>query len=193
MLVFANLVRGAGCLVVMGLVLAGRDDAVFLAGALAVIGVNRFILSGLAAALPHVVDADSLVTGNAVSTTAGTLSTVAGVGLGVGLRLLTGSEDSGVAVVVCAAAGTYGLAAALAALLLQRRQLGPDLEDAPEAVRAAVGSVVRGFLEGAAHLWGRRPVRAALGGARGLPGGLGARDGERDPAVPGDVQRRLRP
>ena len=36
--------------------LAGRDDAVFLAAALAIIGVNRFILSGLAAALPHVVE-----------------------------------------------------------------------------------------------------------------------------------------
>ena len=147
----------------VGLVLAGRADAVFLAGALAVIGVNRFILSGLAAALPHVVDADALVTGNAVSTTAGTLSTVAGVGIGVGLRLLTGSEDSGVAVVVAAAALGYALAGSLAAVLLQRRQLGPDLEDAPDAVRAAVGSVLRGFLEGAAHLWDRRRVRAAIG------------------------------
>jgi MFS family permease len=162
-LVLANWLRAAGCLVVMGLVLAGRDDAVFLAGALAVIGVNRFILSGLAASLPHVVERDILVTGNAVSTTAGTLSTVAGVGLGVGLRLVVGAEDSGVAVVVAAAALGYVVAGALAALLLERSQLGPDLDEATDAVREAVGSVLRGFLEGAAHLWGRRPVRAAIG------------------------------
>lgn len=161
-LVFANLVRAAGCLVVGGLVLAGRDDAVFLAGALAVIGVNRFILSGLAASLPHVVDPDVLVTGNAVSTTSGTLSTVLGVGLGVGLRLLSGSEDSGVAVVVAAAALGYALAGSLAGLLLRRQQLGPDLDDAPAAVRAAVGSVVRGFIEGAHHLWARGEVRSAI-------------------------------
>ncbi len=162
-LLFANLVRAGGCLVVASLVLSGRDDAVFLGGALAVIGVNRFILSGLAASLPHVVPSGSLVTGNAVSTTAGTLSTVTGVGLGIGLRALAGSEDSGVAAVVVAAAFGYVLAGTLAALLLQRRQLGPDLEDAPPEVRAAVRSVFRGFLEGAAHLWSRGPVRDAIG------------------------------
>jgi MFS family permease len=166
-LVVANLVRSVGCLGVVLLVVAGRADSVFLGAALAVIGVNRFVLSGLSAALPHVVGRDDLVTANAVASTAGTLATVTGVGAGVVLRLLTGSEDSGVAVVVAAGALGYALAACLAAVLLDRRQLGPDLEDAPEAVRAAVHSVVRGFVEGAAHLWDRVPVRAAIGAQGG--------------------------
>lgn len=162
-LVVANLVRGAGCLGVVVLVMAGRDDAVFLVAALAIIGVNRFILSGLAAALPHVVEPPMLVTGNAVSTTSGTLATVTGVGLGVALRLVAGSEDTGVAVVVAVAALGYVLAGGLASRLLRRDQLGPDLDDEPAAVRAAVRSIGRGFAEGARHLWERHPVRAAIG------------------------------
>ncbi len=118
-LVVANLIRAVGCLGVAGLVLAGRADGLFLGAALAVIGVNRFVLSGLSAALPQVVEPDTLVTANAVSSTAGTLATVAGVGVGVLLRLVAGSEDSGVATVVGTGGLGYGLAALLASKVLR--------------------------------------------------------------------------
>lgn len=172
-LVAANLLRGLGCLGVALLVVAGRADGVFLGAALAVIGLNRFVLSGLSAALPQVVDPGELVPANAVATTAGTLATVSGVGLGVGLRLFAGAEDSGVAVVIAAAAVGYVVAATLAGLLLDRHQLGPDLDEVSEAVRAALGSVVRGFVEGAQHLWQRVPVRAAIGAQGGYRFGWG--------------------
>ncbi len=162
-LITANLLRALLCLAVVGLVASGRDDASFLAMALAVIGVNRFVLSGLSAALPHVVERATLVTANAVSTTMGTLATVAGVALGIGVRLLAGGEDSGVGVVVATAACLYALSGALAGSLLQRNQLGPDLADAAPATREAVRSVVHGFVQGLDHLRRRRRAAAAIG------------------------------
>jgi hypothetical protein len=75
--------------------------------------------------------------------------------------------------VIAAAALGYGLAAALAAATLKRRQLGPDLDEVAEAARAAVRSVGRGFLEGAGHLWARLPVRAAIGSQGGYRFGWG--------------------
>ncbi len=161
-LVAANLGRAVLCLGVAGLVLGGRDDAAFLAVSLAVIGVNRFILSGLSAALPRVVPDGVLITANAVSTTIGTLSTVAGVGLGVVVRLLGGGSDTRVALVVTVAALGYALAGALAALGLDRAQLGPALDEATAAVRAAVTSVTRGFVEGLAHLRERPRAASAI-------------------------------
>ncbi len=162
-LVAANLTRALLCVSVSALVLLGRDDGSFLAVSLAVIGVNRFILSGLSASLPRVVTDDALITANAVSTTIGTLSTVAGVGLGVVVRLLGGGSDSRVALVVLVAAVGYGLAGLLAAMLLDRAQLGPALDEAAAAVRQAVSSVARGFVEGMEHLRQRPRAGSAIG------------------------------
>src|SRR6476659_7775306 len=46
------------------------------------LSVNRFLLAGLSAALPHVVDRGDLVTANALTPTAGTLAVLVGAGLG---------------------------------------------------------------------------------------------------------------
>ncbi len=54
--------------------------AAFYASALAVVSINRFVLSALSAALPHVVEPDTLVGVNALSTTAGALATALGGG-----------------------------------------------------------------------------------------------------------------
>ncbi len=159
---FANLLRSGLALVVAGFVWLGHDNVWFLAAALAAIGVNRFILAGLSAALPHVVPPSRLVTANAVSTTVGTLATVAGIGVGVLLRLATGGDDAGLAPVVVVAALGYAGAALVAATTIQRWQLGPDVA-IQMGVRAALASVGRGALHGLQHLGAIPPVRAAIG------------------------------
>ena len=72
---------------------------------LACLSVNRFLLAGLSAALPHVVASDDLITANALTPTAGTLAFLPGLALGTGARL--GWErlgaDSDVGVLVAAA------------------------------------------------------------------------------------------
>ena len=46
------------------------------------LSVNRFLLAGLSAALPHVVGDDELITANALTPTAGTLAFLVGLALG---------------------------------------------------------------------------------------------------------------
>ena len=77
----ANLVRAGLVLAVAGGGCCGqRRSRLLRAWSLLTLGVNRFLLSGLSAGLPHVVDRDELVMANAVTPTAGTAcsSSVAG-------------------------------------------------------------------------------------------------------------------
>jgi MFS family permease len=152
----ANLVR-AGLAAVMTLVVAAGNDGIgFYALALLTLGTNRFLLSGLSASLPHVVTADELVMANAVTPTSGTALFIGGTGVGALVRLAT---DSDLAVLV--AAGLIWVSAALLALRLGRRQLGPDLAGPQPGVWAALHGIAAGLVDGTRHLRRRRP--AALG------------------------------
>jgi len=136
---------------------------------LACLSVNRFLLDGLSAALPHVVRREDLLTANAVTPTSGTLAAIAGLAMGAGSRLLWDQVgvDSDVAVLAMAAvlyAGAGGLA-----LRMPRDLLGPDFDPDRPAVREAVRHVVRGLVEGLRHLAERRPAAyglAAIGAHR---------------------------
>ena len=72
----------------------GNGGVAFVVLALCALGVNRFILAALSAALPRVVAVDQLVTANAVSTTIGTVATAIGAGAGLLARFLAGSGDA---------------------------------------------------------------------------------------------------
>ena len=50
------------------------------------LSVNRFLLAGLSASLPHTVTAEDLVTANALTPTAGTLAFIVGLAVGGGIR-----------------------------------------------------------------------------------------------------------
>ena len=67
--------RAAGLFVALtaSLVASGRLGVPLYVGVLAVLGVNRFFLSSLSAALPHVVSEDTLVMANSVAPTVGTI------------------------------------------------------------------------------------------------------------------------
>ncbi|MGC5034454.1 MFS transporter [Streptomyces sp. DT190] len=130
------------------LILSPAPDWLFYVSALCVTAVNRFVLSGLSAALPRVVDADRLVLANSLSPTAGTLAATAGGGLAFVVRLVVADSD---AAVVLVAAGLY-LCAALATLSMARDLLGPDRSTAHVRIGTALSSTVRELAAGVRHL-----------------------------------------
>ena len=118
------LVRAALVAVTALLVASGELGVPLYVSALAALGVNRFFLASLSAALPHVVRDDKLVMANSVApTVGGIVTTIAGVA-GVGLRLLLGGGHGSAAVIVIVAAGCY-LLAGLSAAAMRRDLLGP--------------------------------------------------------------------
>lgn len=159
-LVTADATRAVGLLALAGLVVNGGEGPAFYLVALAVLGLNRFVLASLGAALPHVVAPDLLVTANAVAPSAGTVATAVGAGLGVLVRTGYGGGDTGSAAAVVTAAVAC-LAAGLLALRLGRHQLGPA-HPVQLSVRHAAGDVVRGVVAGVSHLAGRPPAARAL-------------------------------
>ncbi|MBT2446463.1 MFS transporter [Streptomyces sp. ISL-43] len=157
---YGNLLRAFLACVTGMLIVAHVPDWLFYASALSVTAVNRFVLAGLAASLPHVVGPGQLVTANALSPTAGTLAAVAGGGLAFLVRAAAAGSD---ALVVLLGAGLY-LCAALASLRLAVGLLGPD--HPPDRVNPTVGEAiaigVRGMAEGLRHLAARRAAAQAL-------------------------------
>ena len=170
-LVWTPVLRAVLVLLVAALVAAGREGPGFFALVLVVLGVNRFFLAALSAALPHVVRRDHLVTANAFSVTSGTIVAFLGGGIGYLLRRVFGSTDGGTALILVAAAGLF-LAAGTIATTLPRRLLGPHpSEDAlpgaprPQAPRMveALGGVLDGLVDGARHIARRPQAALALG------------------------------
>ncbi|MEU2116632.1 MFS transporter [Streptomyces sp. NPDC016459] len=140
------------------LVLASVPDWLFYVSALSVTAVNRFVLAGLSASLPRVVDAERLVVANSLSPTAGTLAATVGGGLAFGIQLIASRSD---AVVVGFGAALY-LCAALASLRMSRELLGPDPDLVPQRLSSALTSTARGLAAGLRHLAERRPAARAL-------------------------------
>ena len=160
-LVVANLVRSMLVVGTATLAFLGVTGLAFFASALAVLSVNRFILSALSASLPHVVELDRLVAANALSTTAGTVVAIIGGGVAVGVRSIVGSNDHGAAAILVVAAASY-VASAMTAMRIPRELLGPDADpDRPETAEA-LRRVARGITDGAQHLWHHRRAGHAL-------------------------------
>ncbi|MBA2945392.1 MFS transporter [Streptomyces himalayensis] len=154
-LLYGNLLRALLAAVTAVLMVSSVPEWLFYASALCVTAVNRFVLAGLSAALPRVVDADRLVMANSVSPTAGTLAATAGGGLAFVVRLVVSDSD---AAVVLSGAGLY-VCAALASLRIARELLGPDPELVQPRLWAAVAGTARGLAAGVRHL-AKRPMAA---------------------------------
>lgn len=153
----ANLTRAALVLVVAAIVAADNDGPAFYGMVLLVLGVNRFLLSGLSAGLPHVVDPDELVMANAVTPTTGTALFIVGGGFGALIKLISGSD-----IIVLFTTAVIYTTASLLALRLGRRQLGPDLSGEEPGVWEAIHGIVAGLIAGARHLNQRRQALAGL-------------------------------
>ncbi|WP_030685749.1 MFS transporter [Streptomyces globisporus] len=155
---YGNLLRALLACGTALLVLASVPDWLFYASALSVTAVNRFVLAGLSASLPRVVDEERLVMANSLSPTAGTLAATIGGGLAFGVRLLAHDSD---AVVVAFGAVLY-LCAALASLRMSRELLGPDAAPVHQPLGSALKSTAHGLAAGMRHLAERRPAARAL-------------------------------
>ncbi|MFF0287690.1 MFS transporter [Streptomyces sp. NPDC005262] len=153
-----NLLRTALACCTAVLILGTAPDWLFYASALCVTAVNRFVLAGLSAALPRVVDEDRLVMANSLSPTAGTLAATAGGGLAFAVRLVAADSD---AAVVLLGAGLY-LASALASLRLAVDLLGPDPGGPRLRLRDALATTARGLVGGLRHLAERKDAARAL-------------------------------
>jgi len=152
----ANLTR-AVLVIGVGVIVALDNAGVpFYLAVLLTLGVNRFLLSGLSAGLPHVVERDELVMANAVTPTCGTALFLIGGGVGAGVKLVVDSDLAvlGLTVVVYTTA-------ALLALRLRRDQLGPDLNGDEPGITEALRSIASGLVDGARYL--RQRKQPALG------------------------------
>ncbi|MEC4015753.1 MFS transporter [Streptomyces sp. H27-D2] len=161
-LLYGNLLRALLAACTAALVLAGAADWLFYVSALSVTAVNRFVLSGLSAALPHVVgDQERLVTANSLSPTAGTLAATAGGGLAFAVRFAAPAGADADAVVVLVGAAIY-LCAGLSALLMTATLLGPAPLRLQPSFRAALAGTASGLGAGLRHLAERPAAARAL-------------------------------
>jgi MFS family permease len=162
-LVFGNLIRLTVVCGTAALVATGVRGLPLYAAALAVLSINRFFLAGLSASLPRVVPDRMLIMANSVSTSSGAVATVVGALAGYVVRLLLGEGDNATATTMLFAAVGY-LGSAGVAATMDRDLLGPDLDRADrESILPALVGVARGLVEGARHIWQRRPAARALG------------------------------
>ncbi len=163
-LVWSALIRSVFVAATAGLVASGELGVPLYIGVLAVLGVNRFFLSALSAALPHVVREDKLVMANSVSPTAGGIMAAIGgiAGLGVHVALHGGRGEYAATLL---AAGCCYVAAGLISATMGRRLLGPAQEAGarqPGRITAELAIVLTGLVAGARYLGSRRGPAAAL-------------------------------
>jgi MFS family permease len=168
-LVYSALLRSVFVALTAGLMASGNLGPPLYIAVLLVLGVNRFFLSSLSAALPHVVAHDKLVMANSVTPTAGgTLAAVGGL-VGLGVNAATGNTEAGAAITLLVAGVCY-VTASLVARTMRRDLLGPVREPGearPGRILEELGAVAAGLLAGLRYISRRRGPAAALGATGG--------------------------
>ncbi|MGV9930266.1 MFS transporter [Streptomyces olivaceoviridis] len=155
--VYGNLLRALLAAATAALMLGHAPDWLFYVSALCVTAVNRFVLAGLSAALPRVVDTERLVLANSLSPTAGTLAATVGGALAFGVRIVASDSD---AAVVVLGAFLY-LCASLASLRMAPGLLGPDRHPTRPRLGVALATTARELLAAMRHLAAPRRREAA--------------------------------
>ena len=169
-LVWSAVLRSVFVALTATLMALGDRGAPLYVAVLLVLGVNRFFLSSLSAALPHVVAEDKLVMANSVSPTAGGIMATIGGGVALGLNVATGNTERGAAITLLAGGGCY-VAASLVAATMRRDLLGPVREPGqppPTRLLGELASVAAGLAAGARYVLKRRGPAAALGATGGF-------------------------
>ena len=168
-LVYASLLRSVFVALVAGVMVTGNQGPLLYVAVLLALGVNRFFLSSLSAALPHVVPGDKLVIANSVTPTAGGIMSFVGGLVGLGVNFATGDSERGAAVTILVAGACY-LSSSFVARTIRRDQLGPARDAGHQAARRVLtelGVVARGLAAGARYIFSRREPAAALGATGG--------------------------
>jgi MFS family permease len=168
-LVWSALLRSVFVALTAAFMALGNRGVPLYVAVLLVLGVNRFFLSSLSAALPHVVAEDELVMANSVSPTVGGISATIGGVVALGLNVATGNTERGAAITLLAGGGCY-VAASLAAATMARDRLGPVGRDAQarRGLRSELASVAAGLADGVRYVVRRRGPAAALGATGGF-------------------------
>ena len=153
-LLWANIARSLVTLAAAGVMYAWGGTWLVAGIGLVALSLNRFILSGLSAGLPVVLqDDDLLLTANSIVPTLGAGATFVGGGIGfvLGFILPVGPVRDASALVF---AGLFMASAALCSLLLRPNQLGPQHRP-PGRIRDDVVLVLRDLSIGAQYLKAR--------------------------------------
>ena len=163
-LVVSALLRSVFVAGTAALMASGNRSVPLYVAYLLVLGVNRFFLASLSAALPHVVAEDKLVMANSVSPTAGGIMALIGGVVAAGLNAATGDTERGAAITMLIAGGCY-VAAGLVAATMRRDLLGPEREPGtpPGRLLSELAAVVSELAAGVRYLVRRRGPVTALG------------------------------
>jgi MFS family permease len=146
----------------------GNRGALLYVAVLLVLGVNRFFLSSLSVALPHVVAEDELVMANSLSPTAGGISATIGGVVALGLNVATGNTERGAAITLLVGGCCY-VAASLVAATMARDRLGPAGAQARRGpLLGELATVAAGLADGARYVARRRGPAAALAATGGF-------------------------
>ncbi|CAM5629499.1 MFS family permease OS=Streptomyces griseomycini OX=66895 GN=FHS37_001950 PE=4 SV=1 [Streptomyces griseomycini] len=146
---YGNLLRALMASVTAVLILGRVPDWLLFVSALCVTAVNRFVLAGLSAALPRVVDAERLVIANSLSPTAGTLAATAGGGLAFLVRLVIADSD---AAVVLVGAALYLCAAVASLSIAKGAGCVPTRPSCAHRLTTALTGTARDLMAGVRHL-----------------------------------------
>ncbi|QXN96128.1 MFS transporter [Nocardia iowensis] len=158
-LLVANVLRAVLIGLVCAGLLAGIGETPLLLLALAVVGISRFVLSGVSAALPRVLAQHWLVPMNSVLATVASGCAGLGAATSVAVIGLIGAGDFGSAVAV-AASGVGSVVSALLAAGFAPRVLGPDTGQV--ASESALRAIATGLRTGATAVWESVQVTTAM-------------------------------
>ncbi len=159
-LLVANVLRAVLIGVVCAGLLAGIGETPLLLLALAVVGISRFVQSGVSAALPRVLAQEWLVPMNSVLATVASGCAALGAATSVAVIGLIGAGDFGSAVAV-AISGIGSVLSALLATGFAPRALGPEPSVAAKH-DSAVHAILTGLRTGASAVWESKQVTTAM-------------------------------
>lgn len=122
-----NLTRLALTGLIVAVMLARGPEWALLVLALLTLSVNRFLLAAMTAGIPQIVPRADLLTANSVLPTLGTLAAALGAAIGGAVTFVAPriSDTNLASTALLVAGGAFGLSS-LAAMLLGRRDLGPE-------------------------------------------------------------------
>ncbi|WP_040785101.1 MFS transporter [Nocardia pneumoniae] len=158
-LLVANVLRAVLIALVSAGLLAGIGETPLLLLALAVVGVSRFVLAGVSAALPRVLAQSWLVPMNSVFATVASGCAGLGAAAAVGMIGLIGAGDFASAITV-AVSGAGSVVGAVLAAGFRHRVLGPASDAA--ARENTVHAIATGLRTGATAVWESVHVTTAM-------------------------------
>ena len=135
----------------------------FYGGVLVAMSLNRYLMAGLSAALPHTVEEDEYLIASSVMPTIGPSGVLLGAAVAAAIRFTaTGHMESYQADALIFTTAALGFTVAvILSLRIPRPSLGPYLTQS-EVMTTPARDVVKGLIEAVNHLRERRPAGIGL-------------------------------